>query len=223
MTPRTRIARAAPADFAVPEALLDELAVHYADPPRHYHDLAHVAEVASRFAEVGCEVGWAHPREVYLAVLFHDAIYVAGATDNERRSAVAAEDAIARLVLAPTDAAYVAALIELTARHGSLTRSDVDPEEALFLDCDLAILGADAATFDRYDEGVRLEYAPIVPADAYRAGRRQFLERLASRPRLFLSDYFHARLDAGARDNLRRALARLAAATPPPSGTGSAP
>lgn len=214
MDPRRRIAAVAPAELRLAEPMLDDVAARYADPPRHYHDLAHVAEVATRFAEVERDLGWQHPREVFLAVLYHDAIYVAGATDNEPRSALLARDAIARFVPEPTDAGYVAALIELTARHGELTPDDVDHEQALFLDCDMAILGAPADAFDRYDEGVRLEYAPIAPPAAYRAGRRRFLEQLASRPRLFLSDYFHARLDAAARANLRRAIARSPSPSP---------
>jgi len=48
-----------------------------------------------------------------------------------------------------------------------------------------------------------------VPDDLYRAGRRAFLESMLARPRIFASDFFHARLDAAARDNLQRVLARL--------------
>jgi predicted metal-dependent HD superfamily phosphohydrolase len=36
-----------------------------------------------------------------------------------------------------------------------------------------------------------------------------FLVRLLEQPRIFLSDWFHARLDPAARVNLRRAIERL--------------
>src|SRR5688572_15849093 len=95
----------------------------YASPPRAYHSLAHVVEVAKHFAAVAREVGWTSPHEVYLAISFHDAIYDAGAKDNEVRSAALARDCVSHL---PVDVARVTSLIELTARHGSLAPVDVD-------------------------------------------------------------------------------------------------
>lgn len=191
----------------VPDGLRAVLHAAYATPPRAYHSWAH----AERVLEHVREIAWAHPREVWLAALFHDAIYVAGAPDNEARSAELARASIARWIPgASIDADRVAALIELTARHGRLGPGDVDPEAALFLDCDTAVLGAPADEFDRYDAGIAEEWAGVVGPDAYRAGRRAFLERLLAAPRIFLSEHFHARLDDAARANLRRALNRLA-------------
>ncbi len=103
--------------------------------------------------------GWQRPAEVYLAVLYHDAIYVAGRKDNEARSAALALQAIARAPeLAGVDAARVEQLILLTARHGDLGPDDVDAEAALFLDCDMAILAAPEPVFAAYDRGVAEEY-----------------------------------------------------------------
>jgi predicted metal-dependent HD superfamily phosphohydrolase len=160
-----------------------------------------VAAVLACYDTVADEIGWAQPAEVYVAIVFHDAIYVPGARDNEAKSA-----AWARRSGLPVDLERVAALIDLTAKHGGLAPGDVDRDAALFLDCDMSILGAPPDVFDAYDEGIAREYASV-PADAYRAGRRAFLTRLAGEPRIFLSDYFHARLDAAARANLARSLA----------------
>lgn len=172
----------------------------HATPPRAYHSLAHVVEVAQRFAEVRFE----RPNEAYAAVLFHDAIYEPGRKDNEARSA-----ALARASLAgqPVDVERVAELILLTARHGQLGPGDVDADAALFLDCDLAILGSPPERFDAYDAAIAQEHAHL-PPEAYAQGRRAFLERMLARERLFLSPHFHAALEARARDNLRRALER---------------
>jgi predicted metal-dependent HD superfamily phosphohydrolase len=191
----------------LPDGLVAELRAAYATPPRAYHGWAHVERVLEHVREIA----WPHPREVWLAALFHDAIYVAGAPDNEARSAALAREAIARWFPGElVDADRVAALIELTARHGRIAPGEVDAEAALFLDCDTAVLGAPADEFDRYDAGIAAEWAGAVAPAAYRAGRRAFLERLLAAPRIFLSEPFHARLDAPARANLRRALTRLA-------------
>ena len=189
------------APLSLPGELAASLAAAYGEPQRAYHTAAHIDEVLGWFDRVADDVGWRAPREVYVAIVFHDAIYVPGARDNEARSA-----AWARSAGLPVDGARVAELIELTARHGAIDAAEGDT--ALFLDCDMAIVGAAPEAFDAYDAAIAIEYGHV-PRDAYRAGRRAFLAGLAAKPRIFLSDYFHTRLDGAARANLARAVARL--------------
>lgn len=185
----------------VPFPLPDGLERLYATPPRAYHSLAHVEFVLRLAAPLHAEGHLS--REALLALLLHDAIYDVARHDNEAESAKLGAAAAGPLGLEP---ARVAALIEATAKHGGLAPGDVDEETALLLDCDLAVLGADEATYDAYEAGVRAEYLAVVPAELYEAGRRHFLEGLLARERLFLSAHFHARFDAKARANLRRTL-----------------
>lgn len=198
--------------FVLGDAQRRALEAAYASPPRAYHDFHHVAEVLRHYAEVAAGPGWKQPREVALAVLYHDAIHEPGHGDNEARSARFALEQIARWQPeAGIDAQRVAHLIGLTARHGGFVPTDFDddpaPEDArLFLDCDMAILGAEPAVFDAYDRGIAAEYRGAVPAWLFRLKRRGFLKALLARERIFLSEYFHARLDGRARGNLRRAV-----------------
>jgi len=187
--------RHAPVPLA-PE-LLDELATRYGEAHRAYHDASHIAEVLHWYDVVTEEVGWKDPVDVYHAVLFHDVIYDPAAKDNEARSAELARQR------GVSDRA--AELILLTARHGHLAPADVDSDAALFLDADTAILGGSRLDFDAYDAAIAREYSHL-PPDVYAAGRRAFLANMLARPRLFLSDFFHTRLDALARANLRRVL-----------------
>ncbi len=194
----------------LPEPLWDLLRQLYGTGPRAYHNWTHVLDMIRWFHEVARDVGWRQPREVFLALLFHDAVYVAGAADNEERSARQAREAIKRwLPDSGIDVERVANLIQRTAHHGSWRKEEVAPDEALFLDCDMAILGGDSATFDAYEEAIAREYAALDPA-SFRAGRRQFVECLLASDRIYLSSYFHDRLEAMARQNLIRSLARLA-------------
>jgi predicted metal-dependent HD superfamily phosphohydrolase len=197
-----------PPDLRLPVGFLAEVRLAYQRPPRAYHHWGHVTRVLEHVGDVAEDVGWKQPREAWLAALFHDVIYEAGAKDNEARSAAHARESIARWFPGgPIDVDRVAALIELTARHGTLAPVDVDADEALLLDCDTAILGAPTEEFDRYHAAVAKEYEGVVPPEAYRAGRRAFLERLLAAPRIFLSAHFHELLDHVARANLQRALA----------------
>jgi predicted metal-dependent HD superfamily phosphohydrolase len=197
-----------PVGLAPPEDFWQALHDGYHSPPRHYHTIDHVVEVARWYQVVAREPGWTHPREVFLAVLFHDVVYQAGARDNEQRSAAVAVDATRRWLDAGIDTAHVTRLIELTARHGGLRPADVDAETALFLDCDMAVLGAPADVYARYEQGVAAEYLGVYPPELFAQGRRRFLEGLLARERIYLSPFFHARLDEPARANLRNALAR---------------
>jgi predicted metal-dependent HD superfamily phosphohydrolase len=210
---------APPPGLVIPAALAREIERAYSEPHRAYHDLTHLDELGARFHELLAEGAWTRPREVFLALLFHDAVYVPGAGDNEQTSAALARGAIARhLDGVPVDVERVASLVVATARHGTLAPGDVDDEAALFLDIDMAILAAPEARFDAYDRGVRREYA-AVSDDDFARGRARFLRRLAG-GRVFLTDRLEAALGPAARANAARALARLGSGGPaaPPLG-----
>ncbi len=188
------------APIVLPSSVVDELVRRYAEPQGAYHTAAHIAEVLRWFDWVDERAGWDAPIDAYLAAVFHDAIYEPLAKDNEARSA-----SLARELAGASE--RCAEWIRLTARHGSLAPSDVDRDAAHFLDCDMAILGAEPDEFDRYDAAIAFEYK-AVPAPMFRAGRGAFLRKLAGERRIFLSELFHAELDARARANLERAIAR---------------
>jgi predicted metal-dependent HD superfamily phosphohydrolase len=176
------------------------LAAAYGEPHRAYHNATHITEVLRWFDFVGDEAGWRDVLPVYLAIVFHDAVYHPARGDNEARSAQLARE----LANAPE---RTAELILLTARHGSIEPDPVDADAGYFLDCDTAILGAPPAEFDAYDAAIAAEYRHL-PASAFRAGRREFLARMLGRPCIFLTELFRSRLERPARANLARALAR---------------
>jgi predicted metal-dependent HD superfamily phosphohydrolase len=188
--------------IAAPEGLLEELLGRYSEPHRAYHTLQHLDECfaalepARHLAE--------RLAEAELALWFHDAIYDPRAGDNEERSARWAEQALL--------AAGVAS--EISERVGALvlaTRHDAVPEgrdARLLVDVDLAILGASEPRFAEYERQVRDEYA-WVPDDAFRRGRARILRSFLERPSLYGTEWFSERLEARARENLRRSLLAL--------------
>lgn len=179
----------------LPDDVARELATAYSEPHRAYHNLTHIAELLGWFDRVADDVGWQNAADVYAAILFHDAIYVPGANDNEAKSA---EWAVRAGFGNP-----VAEMINLTQNHTAAAHAGHD--QAHFLDADMAIVGSPPAQFAAYDAAIAREY-PHVPPDAFRAGRKAFLEKLLQTPRIFHTDYFHARLDAQARENLATAV-----------------
>jgi predicted metal-dependent HD superfamily phosphohydrolase len=190
-----------PVDF--PSELLKVASLAYAQPRRAYHHFGHARAVLDLVATVP---DLRQPQEVALAALFHDAIYVAGRSDNEAKSADLAVATIPQH-LPGVDLDRVRHLIMLTARHGKLTPAELDHDASHFVDCDMAIIGAPAAEFDAYDAAIAEEYQGLVPALIYRFNRRRFLQHLLDADRIYFSARFHALLDAPARANLRRVLA----------------
>ena len=155
---RLRIAEELPLSME----MVDELISLYATPKRYYHTIDHVVDVLEQYRLVHQNQLWEHPKEVYLAVLYHDSIYEYGAKDNEERSAQVARRCIERYF---PDLAinidYVERLIELTAIHGTLNQCDVTLEEALFLDCDMAIMGSSWERFEQYQQQIEEEYTKV--------------------------------------------------------------
>jgi predicted metal-dependent HD superfamily phosphohydrolase len=189
---------------AADDTLFRRLVACYSETHRRYHTLQHLRECLDGFEQVRSQA--LHPAEIELGLWFHDAFYDPERDDNEDRSADWARDC---LLDAGVDAGAAQRVHELI----MATRHDAVPEGQdvqLLVDVDLSILGADSTRFDESNEQIRAEYAHV-PDEAYREGRVRILGGFLARPRLYCTDHFHLALEARARDNIRRALARLGA------------
>lgn len=182
---------------APPQGAFEDLLHRHAEPHRHYHGIAHVAQVVDWLSTYG-----ACPALV-LAGWFHDAIHVPGRTDSELRSAALAADVLRRAGVGPAQVELAHAAILATASHDDL-RDDLAP----LLDADLSILGAPAADYARYAAGIRREYAHV-PDLLFRFGRARFLRGLLARPHIFRTPVGRERHEATARTNLAAECAAL--------------
>jgi predicted metal-dependent HD superfamily phosphohydrolase len=190
--------------FSALAARLDGLRARYADPARAYHGQRHIDLLLGLHAEVRDRL--IAPDAVELAIWYHDAVYVPLSPDNEIESAALLRAELAGLA----DPALIetAAVLVLATRTHAVPpglSAAVAADCAWFLDMDLSILGAEPGVFDWYDAAIRQEYA-IVPEAEWRLRRPRVLATFLARERLYLTEYFHARLDAQARANLRKAI-----------------
>jgi predicted metal-dependent HD superfamily phosphohydrolase len=197
---------AAGADPNAGDAVFAALIRAYAEPWRHYHNLAHLAQVLEGVWRLRGRTN--DSIAVELAAWFHDAVYDPRASDNEERSADLAADALGKLGMGQQTIDNVQRLILLTKTHRA-TRHDID--SAVLLDSDLAILGAPAEEYRAYAEAIRREYS-WVEETAYRAGRSRVLRGFLARERIYHNpDAFQA-LEASARRNVEAELRALGAA-----------
>jgi predicted metal-dependent HD superfamily phosphohydrolase len=182
------------------DALGDALIRAWDEPQRVYHDHGHLVwllDEAERRAALICDNAF-----VGYAIWFHDAVYEPGRPDNE---ALSAEWARTSLATQPELADRVGRVIEMTRDHAA---GDAVGDAALFLDMDLAILGAPWESYCAYAAGIRAEYPHIVDA-AFAAGRGAFLARQLERARTFRTEVYERELGETARANMRWELEEM--------------
>ena len=189
------------------DELRQRLAAFYRASDRHYHDLSHIEAMLALAGEHADLI--ADPGAVEAAIWFHDAILDTRAGDNEARSARLAETWLEGRA-EPRRIGSVAAMIEATASHAVPPAASpaLHGDIAALLDFDLAILGAPPPAFDAYEAAVRREY-DWVADDAWKAGRAAVLQRFLDRPFIYATARFRDLLEAPARSNIARSLARL--------------
>jgi predicted metal-dependent HD superfamily phosphohydrolase len=100
----------------------------------------------------------------------------------------------------------------MTATHqlDELTDNQRRNDPAYLLDMDLSILGTSWSEYERYAQAIRQEYAHV-PIKDYRLGRITILEKLLAHPQLYLTAYYHQRLEVQARENIEREIMLLRA------------
>lgn len=191
------------------QTLWQDIAARYSETHRTYHSLRHIEYLFAAFDEIDHYLH--EPNLIALALYYHDVIYDPMRADNELKSA---EYAIDRLQPYLTDAqcSYIYALIMMTATHqlDKLTDQQKCSDAAYLLDMDLSILGASWSEYEHYAQAIRCEYAHV-PMHDYRTGRIAVLKKLSAPPQLYLTDYYHERLEAQARNNIEREIMLLRA------------
>jgi predicted metal-dependent HD superfamily phosphohydrolase len=174
----------------------------YRQSGRHYHGIGHLQALFGLLAQHASQAAGAATR---LAVWWHDVIYEALSGDNEAKSADMARAHLTRLGAPNALTQHVCALILATKNHFTAPSFGQDD---VFLDADIAILGAPDDVYRRYTQQVRAEYA-MVPTQRFNQGRAGFLRAASAFPRLFKTDLFEAVYGPQARINMAQELADL--------------
>lgn len=143
---------------------------------------------------------------VELAILFHDIVYNANSKQNEQDSADIARSTLRMVGVGGGFVVRVAKLIMAT-QHDPRSQSQTN-DEKIIVDLDLAILGAETESFDKYEEGIRAEYAHV-SNENFARGRSEILQGFLRRERILYTDYFHKKFESHARANLKKSIARL--------------
>ena len=189
------------------KALWQDIAVRYNESQRVYHSLQHIQQLFGQFEQIKQHLN--EPHIIALALFYHDVIYEPTCVNNELKSAEYAVKALSSYLTAE-QCQYIYALIMMTASHQI---DDIDKnldkakesDAAYLLDMDLSILGASWSEYQQYAQAVRQEYAHISNVN-YHVGRISVLKGLLAHQTLYLTDYYHSRLEEQARENIKREI-----------------
>ena len=189
------------------KALWQDIAMRYNESQRVYHSLQHIRQLFGQFEQIKHHLNQQHI--IALALFYHDVIYEPTCVDNELKSAEYAVESLSPY-LSAEQCQYIYALIMMTASHQI---DDIDKnsdkakesDAAYLLDMDLSILGASWSEYEQYAKDVRQEYANVSNAD-YCVGRIEVLEGLLAHLTLYLTDYYHSKLENQARQNIEREI-----------------
>jgi predicted metal-dependent HD superfamily phosphohydrolase len=188
----------------------EKLVSYYESSCRHYHTLEHVYWGLKRARELA--EARLYPDEemlpVYWAMWFHDmcmSFHQRDSANDEELSATLASVQAERAGLNKSFQEQVYRLVMATAHLKPPRRDD----EAIMVDADLSMLGAERSAFIKYEELVRKEWSHVSEPDFCR-GRERVLSRFADMPRSFTTDTAYNLWEANARSNIEWSRARLA-------------
>lgn len=200
----SQLSHLSPAPAEAWQRTMENIAVRYGEPQRHYHNITHIADLLTLSRDYADAL--IDRDAVDLAIFYHDAIYDAARGDNEALSAVLARQQLSGLGLAGATVRKVAAYIEAT-KHAAVEPAG-DKDLDYFLDFDLSILAAEPARYADYCAAIRREYSSY-PDQIYAAGRFRVLRGFLARPHIYRVDALAAAWELCARKNISTEIALL--------------
>lgn len=168
----------------------------YQNSSRSYHNMEHV-ESLLQYIQLHQHL-IEDKESLQFAAFFHDYVYEAGSTNNERHSAQEALKALFELQVPTEKVAKVCRLIMATKHHNPVSE---DKDTALFVDMDMAILGASPNEYIVYRNAVEKEFSSC-PNFLFARGRRSFLLNTLAQPFIYHTKVFQEALELNARHNL---------------------
>ena len=175
----------------------------YSEKHRVYHNLGHINFLLTLFQEFEDKIE--DKQEVFFSIWFHDAIYEPREKDNEKQSAKLAREELGKLFLPEDKISKIEKIILATEKHSA---ENMDADGKLFLDFDLAILGAEDGIYDEYKNAIRSEYS-FVPEEIYRTERKRILQKFLERDFIYFTKTMREKFEEKARRNIEREILEL--------------
>lgn len=190
-----------PADTALKQDLFFQLEKDYNSEGRYYHTTEHILKLLKLSDEYSSSL--TNTSIIQFSIFYHDVIYKAGLSQNEKRSAKRASKELTLMGVEQHIITKVSEYILATEDHSA--NRLIDDDLQFFLDFDLFILSTSRKEYENYMQNMRKEYQKL-PLFLYKTGRAKFLKKLLKQYNIYFTPAFIV-FDNKARANMEWELA----------------
>ena len=180
-----------------------EILENYTKKWKFYHNLNHVYSFVNLFEKYNKFIN-NYKNEFLISIYFHDIIYIPSRNDNEEESINMFNKFYNEVKPNNLNKEKVIEFITETKNH-SLSK-DYDFELDLFLDMDMQIVSDE--NWEDYENKIRKEYC-FVDETEYKNKRRQFLQSLVNKNRIFRTQIFYDTYEQIAKNNITNIINKL--------------
>lgn len=188
------------ASNAAVDSLWQEVFANYSGKDRHYHNIAHLLNFNAQLEK--CKELTQDDDILFVAMVYHDAIYNSPDHRDEERSAELAVKRLRSIGYPEASIKKCEALILATKQHALSADTDTN----YFNDADMTILGLESKIYTQYVKDVRAEYGNTPQFDS---GRKRILQYFLNMDRIFKTDFFNKIYEQDARNNIKAELESL--------------
>ena len=180
-----------------------EILENYTKKWKFYHNLNHVYSFVNLFEKYNKFIK-NYKNEFLISIYFHDIIYIPSRNDNEEESINMFNKFYNEVKPNNLNKEKVIEFIAETKNH-SLSK-DYDFELDLFLDMDMQIVSDE--NWEDYENKIRKEYC-FMDETEYKNKRRQFLQSLVNKNRIFRTQIFYDTYEQIAKNNITNIINKL--------------
>lgn len=182
---------------------------YYIEGHRFYHTMAHIEAMLEGYEQ---HYHAQFSEAEFLAIVYHDIVYMPWTTDNEENSAKLL-NAHHRLYFSKVKQEVIDEAMTIIRATKHFGPYEVLTESAKrVIDLDLMILGKAENVYKKYVANTRQEYG-MYSDEQWNEGRANVLRHFLNSPRIFITDAMHKHFEERARINIQQELDELTTAT----------
>ena len=176
---------------------------HYAKKWKFYHNLNHIYSFLDLFQKYNNYI-INDKNEFLISIFFHDIIYIPSRNDNEEESINIFNEFFSKTN--PKNLCKEKVIEFITETKNHLLSKNYGDELNIFMDMDMQIIADE--NWEDYENKIRKEYCYLNDIE-YKNKRKQFLQNLLNKEKIFRTKIFHDSYEQKARDNINNIINRL--------------
>ncbi len=181
----------------------NEIEENYCKKWKFYHNLNHIYSFIELYEQYNNLIE-GNKNDFLLSIFFHDIIYIPSRNDNEKESVKLFERFYEEIKPNNINKDNVKEFIYETENH--LLAKEYSNDINLFLDMDIYII-ADK-NWEEYENNIRKEFI-FVNDEMYKIKRKEFLESLEKKEKIFRTKTFYDKYENDGRNNIKNIINKL--------------